>query len=249
MAEMEFLGQNLIHSTTLIMVDSASNTVEYLIDRNPSTQYETDGYASTTATIIGIDFSSPTIITNIMIQHHNLKEFRLFFNSVTANSIGLFTSNSDTSTYTTFASVTVSSVQLQMDSAMTSAEKAVGQFVLAEKQLVFNRNPEIKSFKPLIDRIQVRHKMADGGITLHNIKDKYKVQMKFTYIEESFYNSLLDIYEAASPVYYVPFPTTSAWLGNAYEMVWSKGFDFKYATNTRAIGYSGKLILEETSNA
>jgi hypothetical protein len=91
--------------------------------------------------------------------------------------------------------------------------------------------------------------MADGGITLHNIKDKYKVNMKFTFIAESFYNSLLDIYRDSQPIYFVPFPTTSSWLGNAYEMVWSKDFDFKYSTNVRGIGYTGKLILEETTNA
>lgn len=249
MAVMEFLSQNLINTTTLILVDSASGTTDRLINRSADDQYETDGYASDTSTIISIGFSSPTIITNAMIQNHNLKDFRIFYDSTTANSLGIFSGNSATSTYTTFASITVSSVQLQMDSAMTSVEKAVGQFIISEKKLAFNRNPTIKNFKPKIDRTQIRHVMADGGITLHNIRDKYKVNMKFTFITESFYDSLLTIYEEASPIYYIPFPTTSAWLGNAYEMVWSKDFDFKYSTNVRAIGYSGQLMLEETSNA
>ena len=249
MAVMEFLSQNLINTTTLFLVDSASTTTDLLIDRNPSNQYETDGYSSNTSTIISVEFSSSTIISNVMLQNHNLKDFRIFYNSTTANSLGIFASNSETSTYLNFASVTVSSVQLQMDSAITSAEKALGQFILSEKKLEFERNPEIKNYKPVIDRIQVRHIMADGGIVLHNIKDKYKVNMKFTFITESFYNSLLDIYKDSKPIYFIPFPTTSSWLGNAFEMVWSKDFDFKYSTNVRDIGYSGQLILEETSNA
>lgn len=246
MAIMEFLGQNLINTTTLIKVDSASTTTDRLIDRNRINQYETSGYASGTSSIISIEFSASTIISNVLIQSHNLKDFRIFYNSVTANSLGVYSSNSDTSTYVDFASVTVSSVQLQMDDAFTYVEMLVGQFVLANKHFEFERNPSVKNFKPLIDRNQIRHVMADGGIVLHNIKDKYKVEMKFEFVTESFYNSLLELYTTASPVYYIPFPTTSAWDGNAYEMVWSKDFDFKYSTNVRAIGYSGKMILEET---
>jgi hypothetical protein len=137
-----------------------------------------------------------------------------------------------------------------MDSAMSAnTEKAIGQFIIAERELLFEVNPSIKNFKPVIDRIQIRHVMADGGIVLHNIKDKYKVDMKFTFITEDFYNSLYEIYQIALPVYYIPFPTISAWEGNAYEMVWSKDFNFKYADNVREIGFTGDITLEETSNA
>lgn len=246
MAVMEFLGQNLINTTTLLKVDSASNTVDRLIDRNITNQYETDGYASGTSTIISVEFSAGTIISNVLLQNHNLKDFRVFYNSVTANSLGIYSSSSDTSTYIDFASVTVSSVQLQMDNAFTYVEKALGQLVISNKHFAFERNPSVKNFKPMIERNQIRHIMADGGIVLHNIKDKYKVEMKFEFITEDFYNQLLELYTSTLPIYYVPFPTTTAWTGNAYEMVWSKDFDFKYSTNVRAIGYSGKLILEET---
>ena len=249
MAVMEILTPNLIATTTLIVVDSSTGATDRLINRNKTDQYETSGFASLTSTIISVEFSSSTIISNILIQSHNLKDFRLFYNSVTANSLGIFSSNSATSTYTTFASVTVTSVQLQMDTAQTSVEKAVGQYILAERKLAFTRNPSIKNWKPLIDRTQVRHVMADGGIVLHNVRDKYKAKLKFTFITESFHDSLLNIYEEAAPFYFVPFPTTSAWLGNAFEMVWSKDFDFKFSTNVRSIGFTGQILLEETSNA
>ena len=246
---MEFLTQNKINTTTLITVDSSSLTADRLINRNINDQYETDGYDTNASTIIDIAFSASTIITNVIIQNHNLENFRIFYDSTTANSLGVFSGNSDASTYISFASVTVSSVQLQLDTATDNGEKAIGQFIIAERRLEFERNPSVKNFKPMIDRTQVRHVLADGGVSLYNIRDKYKVQMKFFFITETFHEQLLDIYNTALPVYYVPFPTTSAWEGNAYEMVWSKDFDFKYATNVRSIGYTGQMTLEETTNA
>jgi len=250
MAIMEFLTRNQIQTTTMILVDSGTATVANLIDRNKNTQYVTEGYESNTSTIISIEFGQPTVLSNILIQNHNLLDFRIFYDSVTANSIDIVSGNSSTSYYKYINSITVSSLQLQMDTTIVTAqEKQVGQFIANERNFQFERNPSIKNFKPVIDRFQVQHIMADGGVVLHNIRDKYQTKLKFEFITETFYNQLLSLYETGSPIYYVPFPTTSSWLGNAYEMVWSKDFDFKYSTNVGSIGYSGQITLEETPNA
>jgi len=129
------------------------------------------------------------------------------------------------------------------------SEKQLGQFIVADRQFQFERNPSIKNFKPMINRLQVRHVMADGGIVLHNIRDKYETKLKFDFITETFYNQLLNLYSTADPVYYVPFPTSTSWDGMAYEMVWAKDFDFNFSSNVKAIGYTGKVTLEETTGA
>lgn len=253
MAVMEFLSKNQMETTTSFKVESATNSIDNLIDRNKALQYVTDGYDSNTSTVISYEFGTDLVISNIILQNHNFKQFRIFYNSATANvfSTDINTSdNSATSNYYDFNSVTVSSIQLQVDVCTeTGVEKQIGQFICVEKELEFERNPSARRFKPLIDRIQVKHKMADGGITLHNIKDKYKAKLKLEFITESFHDSLFDLYDAAQPLYFVPFPTTTAWLGIAHEVVWSGDFNFKYAENVKDVGFTGDITIEETTNA
>ena len=247
MSNMEFLSANKINTTTQLIMPVNTNVALYLIDKNKSLQYYTTGYTTNTSCVISVSFSAATVISNIILQNHNLKAFRLFYNSVTANSIAVYSTNSETSNYINFATLTVNSVQLQIDSAMTAdTERLIGEFIIADKQLVFERNPSIDNFTPTTDRIQIRHIMADGGISLHNIRDKFKVKIKQNFITESFYNSLLSIYTTALPLCFVPFPTTTGWDCKAFEMVWSGDFDFKYAANVKAIGYTGSILLEET---
>lgn len=250
MAVMEILTKNILNTTTMVLVDSATNMVKYLFDGNKILTYQSDGYSSDTSTIISVEFDTLEVITNVLLQNHNFKQFRVFYDSVTANSLYTATTNSETSTYISFGSVTVNSIQLQIDSCQTSdTEKSIGEFIINELQFVFERNPEISNYNPLVDRKQIIHEMADGGVTLHNIQDKYRVKMKFDFITENFYNDLLSLYSSGIPFCYVPFPTTSSWLGQAYEMVWSGNFDFKYATNVRSIGYKGTILFQETSSA
>jgi hypothetical protein len=244
---MEFLSANLINTTTQLVLPSATNLAQYLIDKNKQLQYQTSGYSTNTSCVISVEFASPTVMSNILLQNHNFKNFRLFYNSVTANSVEIVANNSATSHYFNFNSITVSSVQLQIDSVVEAdTERFLGEFIISEKQLVFERNPSIDNFTPNIDRIQVRHIMADGGISLHNIRDKFKVKVKANFISEAFYESLADLFNSSLPLYFVPFPTTSSWTGQAYEMVWSGDFDFKYSANVKSIGYSGTITLEET---
>jgi hypothetical protein len=59
---------------------------------------------------------------------------------------------------------------------------------------------------------------------------------------------LLSIFEISNPLYFVPFPTATSWDGTANEVVWSGDFNFSYAENVKSIGYSGDIVLEETTN-
>lgn len=246
MAVMEFLEKNYLDTTTMVKVDSNTGLSSYLFDRNVGMPYVTDGYTTNTSTIISIELDATTTISNILLQNHNLKDFRLFYDSVTANSIDIVSSNSATSSYFDFSTISAKTIQLQMDEAQTvDTEKSVGEFIITEKLLAFPRNPNSQLYKPKIDRTQVKHIMPDGGIVLFNIKNKYKAKIGLKYITSSFYASLLDIYEDADPLYFIPFPTTTAWDGLAYAVVWSGDFDFTFGDNAKNT-YSGNINIEET---
>lgn len=246
MAVMEFLKKNIFDTTTMAIITSGTATVEYAFDRNIELGYSTSGYNSTTSAVLSIELDETTTISHILLQNHNLKQFIVFYNSATANSLGSFTTNSATSTYLSFASISVKTIQVQMDNTIDgSEEKSIGELVISERKIAFPYNPAIDFFNPKIDRTQVKHIMPDGGTILFNIKNKYKATIGLRHITSSFYNSLLDIYDDADPIYFVPFPTSTSWDGKAYQCVWPGDFDFKFGNNAKTT-YSGNITLEET---
>lgn len=245
---MEFLHENLINTTTQIKVSSSSDSTGLLFDKNPRKKYSTNGFNSNTSTLISIEFGSATIIDHVILQNHNLKQFRVFFNSATANSLFTVVNNSATSTYHAFATTTVSSIQLQVDDTMSGAtEKTLGEFMITRRDVsAFERNPSTDNFDVKIDRKQVRVEMPDGGIHLFNIQDKYKAKIKFKFITTSFRDNLLSIYNTALPTVFVPFPTGTGWSGQAHEVVWTGDFDFQHSDNAKSQGYDGTINIEET---
>lgn len=251
MASMEFLHENLINTTTQFKVDSNTGSVGNIFDKNITKKYNTSGYNSDTSTNISIEFGSATVIDHIILQNHNLKGFRAFYNSSTANALFTVTQNSATSTYHSFNTITVTSVQLQVDTAqMASTEKSIGEFIITRRDVsAFERNPSVDNFDPKIDRKQIKIEMPDGGIHLYNIKDKYKAKLKFKYITESFRDDLLEVYNTSLPFVFVPFPTTTGWPGAAYDVVWTGDFDFNYSDNAKSQGYDGTIMIEQTPSA
>lgn len=241
---MEILSQNLINTTTMIRSESGTGLTQYLFDRNRSLGYATVGYSGATASTISIEFSVPTVISVLLLQETNLEAVSGYYDSMTANSLFSLTGSSDGSLYIPFNSITVSSFQLQLNGA--TGERNIGEMVLCDRLLSFERNPAVSGFTPSISRKQVEHEMPDGGRVLFNIRDKYRASLNWKFITPSFHNNLLSIYEMADPFYFVPFPTTSAWDGRGHEVVWVGDFDFKHSTNDRQQGYSGGINMRET---
>lgn len=251
MAVMEFLRANLINTTSMIKVDAGNtSTIAYLFDNNKKVGFSTSGYNSTTAATISIEFAAGQIVSHVLLIGHNIKDYRVYYNSVTANSLAVVTTNSATMTYIAFASTTVSSIQIQMnDSIVGSMEKAIKELVISERQYQFERNPDIVDFKYYTNRKQVRHEMPDGGVALFNIRDKYKATINLDFFSSTSHDTLYTIYDAALPLCFVPEPTATGWNGKAYECVWPGKFDFKYATNGKQAGYSGSISLEESPSS
>jgi len=247
---MVFNKKNNLNTTTQVAVDAANTlTVENIFDRDLGTKWTTIGYSTNTSTNLTVSFSSSVVIDRVFLQNHNLKQFRIFYNGATANTFTPAineTTNSATSNYYTFATITVSSVTLQVDLATTAdTEKEVGEFYIGQLLLSMERNPPANSYKPIIDRQQVVHKMSNGGVTQFVVANKFKTNLKWNFLSESFTSQLLNLYETATSFYFVPFGTTTSWDGRAYEVAWTNDFDFRHSDNNKDAGYGGSISLEE----
>lgn len=252
MARMEFLKQNLIETTTSFTCDAGqTGTLSYLFDRNKALGFTSSDKATSTANpVLTYVFSPAKVISNVLLQNHNLKQFRVFYNSATANSLAVVSANSQTSTYLNFSSITVSSISIQMDDTITpSVEKKIGEWIVTEKRLQFERNPAHNDFEPITARKKIRHEMPDGGIAHFNISNKFKAKLKWKFVTDSFAASLKSVYEDALPFYFTPFPTTTGWDGIAHEVLWDNDYDFSNDENSRTQGQGGEIRLWETSNA
>lgn len=250
MGMMEFLKANKLNTTTMLTVPAANTgTVGYLFDRNRDLGFTSVGYDSNTSAVLTITFPAATVLTSVLLQKHNLADFRVFYDGVTANSLGVVASNSQTSTYLDFASTTVSSISLQMDRAQTTAtERRIGEWIATERRLEFERNPSARDFTPVIARKRIRHEMPDGGMAHFNIKNKFKARLVWKFLTDSFVANLRSVFDEAIAVYFVPFPTTTAWDGVAHEVLWDNDFDFANDENSRTQGQGGEIRLWETSN-
>lgn len=248
MAVMEFLGQNLVNTTTQVAVQSNTSTAAYLYNRNRTLGYTSSGYNTTTATTITISFTAATPVSHVMLLNHNIQNYSILASGVT---ISVSTTNSATSSYFSFATISTAQLVFTLTSVFTAGggEKQIGELIIANRQLQFVNNPTVENYQPTVQRTQVRHEMPDGGVTLYNIRNKFKGSVGLTFITRAFHDNLLSIYETATPVYFIPFPTATSWDGRAYETVWSGPFDFKYSSNVESVGYSGNISVEETPSA
>jgi hypothetical protein len=249
---MQFLRVNQLNTTTQIVVDSVNTaTVGNLLDRDTRTRWRTVGYGTNTSTILSIEFATPTSIDKIYLQNHNLKQFRIFYNSATSNTFTPAiseTTNSAPSNYFEFGTTTVNSIQIQVDLATTAdTEKAIGEVYLGSLLMAFEQNPSAGNYTPVVDREQVVHKMPNGGVAIFNVADKFEAQIKLRYIASSFESSIRNVYDTGTTFVFVPFGTTTAWDGFAYEVAWTGKYDFKYASNNIDAGYNGTIILQETA--
>ena len=253
MSKFEFCGQNLGNTTSMLLSISGSGTFAYLYDRNTALDYVTDGYTGATSTTLNIVFDVPTVVSRIFLQPHNLKTFRIYYNSATANTFTPdcnVSTNSTTNHYFAFASTTVSSIQLQMDNVIEAGqERSIGELVISDLKSQFDVNPSADNYDPKLFKQKIRHVMPDGGTSLFIVGNKFQAGMKLKFVSTAFKDELVTIYNDGNPFYFLPEPTTTAWLGNAYEMVWVNDWNFTYSENSKTQGWDGSIVIEETPGA
>jgi len=253
MKTMEFCDKNFLDTISSVITDSGTGTISYLFDRNTDLDYQSSGYTADTSTTLNITFSPAKVVSRILLQNHNLKQFRIYYNSATANTFSPdinVSGNSDTNHYFAFSSTTVSSIQIQMDDVIeTGQERSIGELVISDLKISLDHNPPAKDYKPILKKKKIRHEMPDGGVSIFNVDIKYKTKIKLKYLSDSLYSKFSDLYSEGEQFYFIPMGTTSSWNGAAYEVNWTNDFDFKYAEDSRTQGYEGNIVLEETPSS
>lgn len=263
MSNMEFLSINSLNTTTQITVSTNSNTSR-LFDREYTNQYVSSGdNDDATTTTIRIDFSSYQSVDRIILENHNFKSFKIYYNSVSANLFSLtsaatgtaeWNQNSETNLYLKLeAAVSVNSLFIEVTATMAAdEEKKIGQLWITKQIYALDNNPDAKGYKPQLMSKSYDHKMSDGGIARYFISDKFNANVSLKYIDSGEYTSLRNIYDTVSSFVFVPFPTATNWdsdfpNGRIYECNWVKGFDFEqYQSNLTTNGFKGTIRLKET---
>jgi len=256
---MEFSSYNFLQTTTQIEVGSNTDTASNLFNPDVIQQYVSDGYNSDTSTAtIKVSFSETLAVSRIGLREFNGKKFNLYYNELTANAFDLtstgatttsqFTGNTESSMYLKATQVNCTSVSLDIYSTIqANSEKALGFLYISDVVLDFPRIPSAANYKPKKVTKKIVHSLSDGGTRIQKIRDKWNVQIKFKHIEKSFVDDLEDIYDSRDPVYFVPFPTTTAWDSIMFEASWLNDFEFyTWTDNAANAGFSGSMKLAET---
>lgn len=246
---MIFLKQTYFNTTTISSITSGTGTVGNLIDKRPSTQYETVGFSGdlTTASIV-LNFAVTQTISNIIILNHNLEDMVITYDTATA--LDTISGNSDTSLYLTFATITTDRLTFFLAGTIVSdEEKKVGEIIISELLYDFatDRLPTANNYNPEINKKQVVQRMSDGGVNIYSIAEKFRTSLKFDFVPTSTEISFKSVYDSSNPINFVPFETSSSWDAAIYEVVWTGKYDFlKFSDNLRGNGFTGSIILEET---
>lgn len=251
MRTMEFLTKNLLNTTTMVTVASGTGTVEYLFDRNISVSYTSESNTGNTSSVMTVTFDNPTVLSRIMLQNHNLKQFRIFRDGATASTFTPdinVSQNSETSSLFVVNSTTVSSISLQMDDVINSQERQIGEFYVGDCSVALEYNPDATNYDPKLYRQKIKHTMPDGGTNLYIVANKFQANLSLKFISETIKTGLRNIFNDSDAFYFVPEGTTSGWAGEAHEVVWANDWDFTYAENSKTQGHEGKITLEETPN-
>lgn|SRR3990172_184711 len=250
MALMEFLNVNLINTDTMINPESGTDVVSSLFDNNRKITWSSVNYNANTDTTLKITFAITTPVSHVLLINHNLESCSVYRNGNSLSAVTSFLDVSNSSTYLVFSTIQASSIELTLEGTQNGGEYSIGELIISNREVVFERNPSTENFSPTVKRMNIKHTMPDGGVVMYNIKDKFNAGLDFTFITTSFKNQLLDIYESGLPYVFVPFPTTGTqWDGNAYETLWTNDFDFKHSENSKNQGFSGSIHLGETPSA
>lgn len=249
------------------MVSLSPNTqtsiVSNLFNNDPYYQFYTDGMNNdaTTASIT-VTFDQTSSISRVMLKGHNLKSFTIFYNGSTANTFSLlksststsdWSSNSLTSTYLQFSTIQASSITIDMKSTQeANLEKIISQLYIGDLIYTTTRVPSAKDYKPKFKSKQIVHKLSDGGTRINHVKNKWEMNIKYSFITEAERDSLYGVWDMLEPFHFVPFqPLTSTadWDGIAFESVWEGDFEFyEYSDNAAVSGFTGSIKLRETPN-
>lgn len=260
---MEFLRKNLFDTTTNFVVNSNTATVANLFVRDTRFQYVSDGL-STDGTIatMRINFNETLSVSRIALLGINLKQFRVYYNGVTANTFALtstgatnasnFSTNSETSLFLSATPVDCTSVSIDMYSTMVANQnKAIGWLVVSNVLSDLDgRVPSAQRYNPLFRPKEIVHELSDGSFRTQVVDRKYSADIRLDFIDTALKAEIKSVFDLHDDFIFAAFPTTTAWDEVIFPCVWTGPFEFHAVTdNALSAGYSGSIKLLETRPA
>lgn len=255
---MEFWKPSFINTTTMLVVNSNTGTAENVMIPDVTYQYISSGL-STDGTIASmrINFAQTTTIDRLAI-FTNSKQFRIFYNGLTASTLALlsgattvsnWTNNSEGAMALNFTPVACTSLSIDMYSTQVSnAEKVISYLVVSESRYDFSRIPAAKGYRPILDGMEVEHRLSTGDTRVQTLSSKWEFEVELNYITETQRNELKEVYDLHDGHIFVPFPTTTSWDRVIAPVVWPKPFRFfSYSDNAPSAGFEGSMRLLETT--
>jgi len=252
---------NFLNTTTMVSVSTGTDTSSFLFDRESTNSFQSNGDNSDlTTTTLTVNFTSTEIVDRIILQNINLKSFKVYYNSNSANVFSItsaltgtteWTGNSATSLYLILESAkTIGSLTIEATSTISAnEEKKIGELWLTQNLLTFDQNPQAKGYKAETERKEWTHEMSDGGTVIYALSDKFSTRIKRKYVDQDEYDTLKTIHKIWDAIVFVPFPTGTAWNSEIYEVTWVGPFTFEtYADNYKENGFTGSIRLQETPN-
>ena len=257
---MEFISKSLIDTTTAIVVNSNTATAVNLMLRDVRYQYASDGLnVDGTIATIRINFTATQTVSRIAIVSHNLKEFRVYYNGVTANTFALtatgattvsyFNANSETGTYLKATAVDCTSVSIDMYSTIVANQnKAIGYLAIANLLSDLDgRVPPAQNYRPLFTPTEVVHELSDGSYRTQVIDRKFSASVTLNFVEQDTKDEIKSVFDLHDDFIFAAFPTTTGWDEVIFPCVWRGAFEFHEVTdNAASSGYSGTIRLLET---
>lgn len=255
----EFLYLNEINTTTMLSVTTGTATALNLFDRYSTKKYKSIGdNDDATVTTIHISFNETTTVNRIILQNHNFKDFTIFYNGATANtlspalaltSVSDWSGNSATNHYLYLStSVYMTSLTIEISATMiTNEEKTLGELWLTRQNVQLDYMPDKKNYKPVINRKEYPHQMSDGGVALYILDENYKADIKLAFLSQTSRDNLYDLYNNWNEFIFIPFPTGTSWDSRIFQVNWVGKFDFEvYSDNYKDNGFEGTIRLMET---
>lgn len=256
---MEFISTNYYQTTTQVSVNTGTITAENLLYRDAALQWVSAGFSNdlTTASLV-FNFGQTVSLSRIALVGVNAKGFRMFYGGLTANAFALssgptttsvWSTNSETSMYLQFPTVSTDSVTIELSTTqVANSDKAISYLHFADVLLNFDRIPSAKNYEPMYRPKEIKHKLSDGGTRLHFIDQKFAASIKLKFVSEDFRNKLYSFWQNQGDFGFVPFGTATSWDEIIHTVVWPGIFDFfKYADDNPGTGFNGSIKLEEVT--
>jgi len=255
---MEFLEKNYLQTSTQFAVNSNTLLAERVMDRDETRQWISQNYNDDSATsVMTISFDETMPVSRLALCAMNLKEFKMYYNGVTANTFAIqegattvtdFATNSETAMFFRTTEVQCTSITIEMKKTqLANSEKAIGYLYVGKDLVDFEKVPAASGYTPRLDSDEVVHKMSDGGIKINRKSIKRYADVKIKYVSREFREELRDIHDRDDSFVFVAFPTMTAWDEMIFPCVWEGDFDFyKHSDNSPAAGFEGMIRLRET---